>query len=166
MKNKFILIIIIIMSLFIFGCKDKVNDNNDDNTNNGTEDPGDNTPPTESKVAIHFMYRNATQVDIQTKQDESTVTYTLTSEDKVEYFTTTFEKIGFYGTEKKDDLEAKYIVTITDDYSKTKEIKIYNSYIYLDGHYYTCKSGLEFIDEYNSNNVDKTSSDSGWLPFI
>ena len=46
------------------------------------------------------------------------------------------------------------------------EISIYEPYIQYNNKYYSNYSGLDFIDNYNSGNVDKTSTSTGWLPFI
>ena len=174
MKNKFLLLFLIIMSLFIIGCKDKENDDNTNKDNNNTSEnqngenqTGDTDPASGSIAKIHFVFSQVTQVDIQTKKDDGSVTYTLTSEDKIQYFISTFQNIGFVGAKDIDTTkEAKYIISIDDGNAENRIIEIYDSYILFEGKYYSCESGLEFIDNYNSNNVDKTSSDSGWLPFI
>ncbi len=179
MKNKFLLLFIIIMSLFIIACKDKGNDDNTNKDNNNTSEnqngdnqtgenqTGDTDPASGSIAKIHFVFSQVTQIDIQTKKDDGSVTYTLISEDKIQYFTSSFQNIGFVGAKDVDTTkEAKYIISIDDANAENRIIEIYDSYILFEGHYYSCESGLEFIDNYNSNNVDKTSSDSGWLPFI
>ena len=184
MKNKFLLLFLIIMSLFIVGCKDKGNDDNTNKDNKNTSEnqngenqtgenqtgenqTGDTDPASGSIAKIHFVFSGVTQVDIQTKKDDGSVTYTLTSEDRIQYFTSSFQDIGFVGAKDVDTTkEAKYIISIDDANAENRIIEIYDSYILFEGRYYSCESGLEFIDNYNSNNVDKTSSDSGWLPFI
>ena len=67
------------------------------------------------------------------------------------------------GTEVVTEEEVELLFMIKID---NVEISIYEPYILYNNKYYSNYSGLDFIDNYNSGNVDKTSTSTGWLPFI
>ena len=124
---------------------------------NGNE--GDPSGNNDEDVVI-FTFESANEISFSKKDDDKV--YYLTSEEKINAFIENINKVKGKEVELEEgDFEASFVIVLDD-----VKIEVGEDYLCFNNKYYSFTSGLEFINSYNSENVDRTSTSTGWLPFI